>query len=117
MSAKKVTDLTKFTVEESTDSGFLSGPINEQLLSEELEVIPESDVSSEAQVSSEAKEVKEISEDQGVCLTGDLIDINSPTETEPAPAAAAPVLPVISVNENRDFLLALLFRQDEDGDT
>ncbi|KAI8422159.1 hypothetical protein MSG28_006070 [Choristoneura fumiferana] len=91
MSAKKVTDSTKFTVEESTDSGFLS------------------------QVSSEPKEVKNVEEDQGVCVTGDLIDIESTTGTQPA--AAAPPAPAITVTENQDFLLALLFRQDEDGDT
>ncbi|CAH2107932.1 unnamed protein product [Euphydryas editha] len=114
MSAKKVCD-TKIFEDETTDSGFLSGPLSEQLLSSDNLDTREEPVESDNKVISECLEL-----DSGVdlCLSEGLSNVNL---SDPTPTPQAPLIVIESETtqqKNHDIPpLAILFQQDDDGDT
>lgn len=118
MSAKKVCD-TKIFEDESTDSGFLSGPLSEQLLSSDNLDASDEPVDSD-------KDKKVISEypelDSGVdlCLSECMSNVNlsDPTPTATAEAPLIVIESETTQQKNQDIPpLSILFQQDDDGDT
>ncbi|XP_034826916.1 NF-kappa-B inhibitor cactus [Maniola hyperantus] len=118
MSAKKVNETnTKVFEDENTDSGFLSGPLSEQLLSSE-------DLSKEADAPSVPdSDKKVISESSGIdsgviedlYLSECLVNIKL---CDPPPAqTTVPLIQLDDVRSQDDLPLAILFQQDDDGDT
>ncbi|XP_045768886.1 NF-kappa-B inhibitor cactus [Maniola jurtina] len=116
MSAKKVNETnTKVFEDENTDSGFLSGPLSEQLLSSE-------DLSTEAEAppvpDSDKKVISEslgpdsgVIEDFSECLVNIKLSDPSPAQT------TVPLIRLDNVRSQNDLPLAILFQQDDDGDT
>ncbi|CAH2236535.1 NF-kappa-B inhibitor cactus-like [Pararge aegeria] len=116
MSAKKVNETNTLMFEdENTDSGVLSGPLSEQLYSEDLSAeadAPTSPISPD----SDNKVISESTQfDSGLdlCLSECLVNVslNDPPQT---------TVPLIQLEaaESRDVLpLSILFQQDDDGDT
>ncbi|XP_026501384.1 NF-kappa-B inhibitor cactus-like [Vanessa tameamea] len=112
MSAKKVCE-TKIFEDENTDSGFLSGPLSEQLLSsDDLDTREDRlDSDNEKKVISECTEL-----DSGVdlCLSECLSNVKL---SDLPPTTQGPLI-VIESERTQDIPpLAILFQQDDDGDT
>ncbi|XP_023934945.1 NF-kappa-B inhibitor cactus [Bicyclus anynana] len=118
MSAKKVSETnTKVFEDENTDSGFLSGPLSEQLLSsEDLSEEADAPVAPAAPDSSKKVTSSSTELDSGIdlCLSECLENV---TLSEP-PRTTVPLIQLDEPDRSRDALpLSILFQQDDDGDT
>lgn len=111
MSAKRVNETnTKVFEDENADSGFVSGPLSEQLLSSDLSgeleppVVPDSD----------KKVISDCTDDSGI------IDLSECLENVKLSYPSQTTVPIIQLEpeKSQDALpLAILFQQDDDGDT
>ncbi|XP_050669786.1 NF-kappa-B inhibitor cactus-like [Leptidea sinapis] len=113
MSAKKVFD-TKVLDDENSDSGFLSGPISEQL-SEDFDSREHTEPTEPTNKSDKNTISENTDLDSGLdlCLSECLSNVN----LGDTPTAQAPII-VIEPERTQDIPpLAILFQQDDDGDT
>ncbi|VVC93718.1 unnamed protein product [Leptidea sinapis] len=113
MSAKKVFD-TKVLDDENSDSGFLSGPISEQL-SEDFDSREHTEPTEPTNKCDKNTISENTDLDSGLdlCLSECLSNVN----LGDTPTAQAPII-VIEPERTQDIPpLAILFQQDDDGDT
>ncbi|XP_038215104.1 NF-kappa-B inhibitor cactus-like [Zerene cesonia] len=115
MSAKKVFD-TKIHEDENTDSGFLSGPLSEQLVSEEFDPVeePKNEAPKESSDKNVISDTVDLDSGLDLCLSERLSSVNLSDST---PVAQPPLI-IIGNEKPQDIPpLAILFQQDDDGDT
>ncbi|XP_041985410.1 NF-kappa-B inhibitor cactus-like isoform X2 [Aricia agestis] len=121
MSAKRVCD-TKIPDEETTDSGYLSGPLSSQLLSSDdlgVETEREDNESERRETGnpvddSDKKVISESELDSGLDLSESLSHVKLDEDTETQHERPVIIEPKQGV---QDIPLKILFQPDEDGDT
>lgn len=110
MSAKKGFE-TKVYDDQESDIGIESGPLSEQLFSSE-----ELDTGEDFPVEGSKKVISETELDSGLCLSESLSKVNL-SDSTPTAQGQGPLI-VIDDDKHQDIPpLAILFQQDDDGDT